>query len=230
MKNLLFGTDKSLGLFASLVLHSAVFVSGGAIFVTTPQYAVEEGTGGIEVSLTAAPAEPEVSEQEIIAEEAAVLPAVKDPEDISLPQHDIEEKPAPQIKAQEPLKQTLTAQNSPEKGDGSSAVPGKDVTTFYSAGGAQVVAKPDYLRNPAPPYPWEARQKGWFGTVLLKVAVDKEGQPAQVEIEKTSGHAVLDLSAQMTVRRWRFQPARAGSIAFESTVRVPIRFTLEDNP
>src|SRR3990167_3843617 len=42
--------------------------------------------------------------------------------------------------------------------------------------GAIQKAKPGYLRNPAPPYPHMAREKGWEGTVILKVFVERDGQ------------------------------------------------------
>src|SRR3989338_2862847 len=100
-----------------------------------------------------------------------------------LPQHDIEEeKLPPQIKEEQ----------------------GEDAATFYSAGGAMAETKPNYLKNPAPPYPWEAREKGWQGVVILKIDVDKSGNPTKIEKEKSSGHDVLDESALKTIRRWRF--------------------------
>lgn len=98
-----------------------------------------------------------------------------------------------------------------------------------SVQGALQEAKPDYLRNPAPVYPREARRKGWEGLVLLEVAVSREGLPLSVSIAQSSGYVLLDETAAKTVRGWQFLPARMGSVPVASSVRVPVRFELEDS-
>jgi len=84
-----------------------------------------------------------------------------------------------------------------------------------------------YLRNPAPRYPVAARRAGEQGTVTLRVLVTRDGQPARVDIEKTSGSAHLDAAALEAVKVWRFVPARQGTDAIESWVLVPVVFRLE---
>ena len=84
-----------------------------------------------------------------------------------------------------------------------------------------------YLRNPAPRYPVAARRAGEQGTVTLRVLVTRDGRPARVDLEKTSGSAHLDAAALEAVRGWRFVPARQGPDAIESWVLVPIVFRLE---
>lgn len=84
-----------------------------------------------------------------------------------------------------------------------------------------------YLRNPAPRYPIIARRNGEQGTVTLKVLVTREGAPAKVSVDKTSGSAHLDAAALETVRSWRFVPARQGMQPVEAWVLVPIVFRLE---
>jgi protein TonB len=85
-----------------------------------------------------------------------------------------------------------------------------------------------YLRNPPPRYPPVARRNGEQGTVTLRVLVSREGLPASVDIEKTSGFPPLDNAAREAVRSWRFAPARRGPQAVEAWVLVPIVFRLED--
>ena len=85
----------------------------------------------------------------------------------------------------------------------------------------------DYLKNPAPPYPPQSRRIGEEGKVILRVFVTTDGGAQQVEIKTSSGSDRLDESAQRTVRRWKFIPARRGGIAVESWVLVPIVFKLE---
>jgi protein TonB len=64
--------------------------------------------------------------------------------------------------------------------------------------------------------------------VRLKVLVTREGKPAQVQLEQTSGSAVLDAAALEAVRGWHFVPARRGQEAIESWVVVPVVFKLEN--
>ncbi len=83
------------------------------------------------------------------------------------------------------------------------------------------------LRNPAPGYPIVARRNGEQGTVTIKVLVARDGTPANVSVDKTSGYARLDNAALETVRLWRFAPARQGAQPMEAWVLVPIVFRLE---
>ena len=224
-----FKKDRMMGLAISFFFHSFLFIGGGLLLAQPVQYAVETGAGGVEVSLTAAPAEPVPTAEEITKKQAEAVQenfTAKDPDDMSLPQDHIEKERVLQ-KTEE--KKVQTAENSPYKGDGSSTVPGKDQTTFYSRGGAITEAKPNYLRNPAPPYPFEARKKGWEGLVILRVSVNAAGHASKVELEKSSGYAVLDETAMKTVRSWSFQPAQLGGLSVESSARVPVRFQLKNN-
>lgn len=84
-----------------------------------------------------------------------------------------------------------------------------------------------YLRNPPPRYPLVARRNGEQGTVTLRVLVTREGLPASVNVEKTSGSGHLDSAALEAVRTWRFAPARQGTQPIEAWVLVPIVFRLE---
>lgn len=85
----------------------------------------------------------------------------------------------------------------------------------------------DYLHNPAPPYPPQARRMSEEGKVILRVEVSAEGRPENVEIKTSSGSGRLDESALRTVRSWRFIPAKRGETAVSSWVLVPIIFKLE---
>ena len=85
-----------------------------------------------------------------------------------------------------------------------------------------------YLRNPAPRYPTAARRNGEQGTVTLRVLVTREGAPARVTIEQTSGSRHLDTAALEAVKSWRFVPARQGTEPVDAWVLVPIVFRLED--
>ncbi len=84
-----------------------------------------------------------------------------------------------------------------------------------------------YLSNPAPAYPLAARRVGEQGTVTLRVLVTRDGLPARVEIEKSSGSKNLDTAARDAIWGWRFVPARQGTDPIESWVLVPVVFRLD---
>ncbi len=84
------------------------------------------------------------------------------------------------------------------------------------------------LHNPKPPYPLTARRRGYEGRVLLSVRVLTDGVCGGVTLKQSSGHAMLDIAALDTVKRWRFLPARRGATPVESRVDVPITFRLEN--
>jgi TonB family protein len=98
---------------------------------------------------------------------------------------------------------------------------------LFSSSGGNGASQPRYAENPKPPYPSEAKEKGYQGEVLLKVEVLTTGKVGQIEIKRSSGHEILDQSALSTVRRWRFIPARKGEAALSTWVNVPILFKLQ---
>jgi TonB family protein len=97
-------------------------------------------------------------------------------------------------------------------GSGNGWMPSVQVTRAYS---------------PDPLYPHVAREKGWEGTVTIKVLVDEQGKPKFVEVHQSSGFSVLDEAALETVKkRWRFHPARHGEKPVERWVEFPVVFSL----
>lgn len=83
-----------------------------------------------------------------------------------------------------------------------------------------------YLRNPSPDYPAAAKQRGWEGTVKLRVKISAAGTAEQVAIQQSSGYDLLDEAALEAVRQWRFVPAKRGDTAIASSVVVPLVFRL----
>jgi periplasmic protein TonB len=83
-----------------------------------------------------------------------------------------------------------------------------------------------YLNNPKPAYPPLSKRVGEEGRVLLRVLVSENGEPTEVQLEKTSGSERLDRAAIEAVRNWRFIPARKGNQALSAYVLVPVKFSL----
>ncbi len=105
--------------------------------------------------------------------------------------------------------ETTIALRSLQEGDGS--------REFKPAG---------YTRRISPKYPERARRKGWEGTTLLRVLVDRRGKSKAIQVSQSSGFAALDGAAVKAVEQWRFYPAQNGNGPVESWVRVPIIFRL----
>lgn len=84
-----------------------------------------------------------------------------------------------------------------------------------------------YLNNPPPDYPAVAARQGWQGTVLLRVRVLSTGRVDSVEVQKSSGHKLLDEEAIVTVRGWQFSPSKRGETPIDGWATVPIEFKLD---
>lgn len=117
-----------------------------------------------------------------------------------------------------PATAAFTVQPQPAAAQADSpAVPAPVVAARFDA---------DYLRNPPPVYPASSRRLGEEGRVLLRIRVSAQGLPTSVEIKQSSGFRRLDEAARAAVERWRFIPAKRGAEDVESSVLVPLQFTL----
>ena len=84
-----------------------------------------------------------------------------------------------------------------------------------------------YLNNPKPAYPSMSRRMGEQGKVVLRVLIDAQGVPQQVELKQSSGYERLDQQALETVQRWRFVPGKRNGVPEAMWNVVPIQFVLE---
>lgn len=106
------------------------------------------------------------------------------------------------------------------------SLPPGDAMAGPVAVGAPVEASLAYRLAPLQ-FPLQALRERMHGTVLLRVLVDETGRPLQVIVERGSGHALLDRSAQQQVLAgWRFQPAIVNGQAVRAWARVPVNFDL----
>ncbi len=86
----------------------------------------------------------------------------------------------------------------------------------------------DYLDNPVPRYPSVSKRLREQGVVILRVHVEANGLPAEIQLHRSSGYATLDDAAIAGVRRWRFVPARRGNDAIAAWVLVPVAFNIKE--
>ncbi len=85
----------------------------------------------------------------------------------------------------------------------------------------------EYLQAPPPEYPRASARARSEGTVLLRVLVDVDGRPLQVEVHESSGDRRLDAAARdQVLQRWRFRPAMQDGRAMQAIGLVPIQFKL----
>jgi len=97
-------------------------------------------------------------------------------------------------------------------------------------GGASPVGKsagPDYGANPPPKYPPLAREKGYEGTVYLRVQVQGDGRVGTLAVDRSSGYEILDRAAADSVKEWTFLPAQKDGRPLASWVLLPVKFMLK---
>ena len=108
-------------------------------------------------------------------------------------------------------------------------IPSTDVEIDSSA--VESLRQPEPLEtvNRPPAYPSLARKRGWQGTVLLEVDVQRDGMVKSIQINKSSSYKLLDREALDAVRKWRFSPGLKAGEPVPMKVIVPIHFLLQDN-
>jgi protein TonB len=89
-----------------------------------------------------------------------------------------------------------------------------------------VMAQADRRQCPPAPHPAALRERGIEGAVVLRVKVDMQGRPADVQLLAGSGWRLFDEAALQQVRACRFIPATQGGQAIDSWVEFPVRFAL----
>jgi TonB family protein len=94
----------------------------------------------------------------------------------------------------------------------------------------QVDQQPRVLRKTKPKYPEAARRAQKEGFVELEFTVGVDGKTTDIKVVKEEpkgfgfGRAAIE-----SVKRWRFTPAKKGGENVPMRVKIPIRFTLEDD-
>lgn len=215
---------------ASVAVHAAaVFVIGSATFF---------GRGvpaSVDIQVTLA--DPGPSEAAVSPDVLSFSPVLPEPPPPPLavvlpepapPQLDV---PAPILSASDVVPPSPVVKSSvPEKPKPAVARAAAPAGNSGSAGGKASEgtrdARPLASRNAPPKYPDFARRNGWQGVVLVRVVVRPDGKVKAATLCRGSGYSVLDQAALEAVRRWLFQPKVAGGLAVESTVEVPVTFSL----
>lgn len=106
------------------------------------------------------------------------------------------------------------------------------MATFAPAAPSQaaptVTARADHRQCAPAPHPAALRERGIEGAVTLRVKVDMQGRPADVQVLAGSGWRLFDEAALQQVHGCRFLPATRGGQPIDSWVEFPVRFALTD--
>ena len=86
------------------------------------------------------------------------------------------------------------------------------------------VADGNVARKASPHYPEDAKRAGIEGAVVLRVTINKAGEPS--ELTQISGPTELGPAAIEAVRQWRYQPYKLNGEPVEVETTVQINFTL----
>ncbi len=84
-----------------------------------------------------------------------------------------------------------------------------------------------YLEAPVLVYPRASRRAGEAGKVQLRVFIDEQGLPRDVQVTRSSGFARLDESAVSAVRKARFKPATDNGRPLAGWAPITLTFELE---
>jgi periplasmic protein TonB len=160
---------------------------------------------------------------------------------------DMEEKVEQKEQTPEAIKKTLAVQASAPKIDMAAAGFGGNLggtiaigtslkrdfsisnSLFVSAFKMTEVDQPPRQTKVIPPrYPFEAKQKGITGKVILRFVVDTNGNVKEPQIVSAEPKGIFESAALEAVVNYKFRPAMKGGKAVDCICRLPISFGLDE--
>ncbi|MGE4504685.1 MAG: TonB family protein [Desulfovibrionaceae bacterium] len=103
---------------------------------------------------------------------------------------------------------------------GRTAQSGPVMAAFGALGG------PEIVRWSRPQYPRKALARRLTGLVVLRIAIDHEGRPTEVGVEREAGHGFDEAAAEAAMRSL-FAPAMRDGRPVACVALLPVRFQLE---
>lgn len=186
-----------------------------------------------EDKLDNAPPLPDLAPQELphVSHEIAILPAAlqrpdeprqdndaNNTEDVAETDETRQPEKPRDITPPEPQKKTQPKPSQPPAPEAAAVV--------EQLAGIEERAPADLSANRPPVYPREAIRRGLEGVVMLRVHIAASGRLENVEVAKSSGHAILDRTAKEAVSTWRGQPAEENGRPVGTVEILPVRFRL----
>lgn len=83
------------------------------------------------------------------------------------------------------------------------------------------------LRGNPPAYPRRELAREVEGEVVLRVLVDAQGMPQQIDVVGGTRNRNFESAAIRAIKRWRFQPHTVDGVPQAAWARVPVVFTLD---
>jgi protein TonB len=90
------------------------------------------------------------------------------------------------------------------------------------------VSEISFLTPPQLDYPLASRRAREQGQARVRVLVDAQGRPQQMELLRSTGFTRLDEAALAAVRATRFKPTMENGVAQAVRVVMPLDFELEN--
>ena len=81
--------------------------------------------------------------------------------------------------------------------------------------------------QPPPTYPFEGKQAGLHGEVVVEFIVDESGRVRDPHVVRSS-HRMFEEPTIRAVSRWQFEPGRRGGQIVRFRMMVPVMFNLND--
>ncbi|WP_313416487.1 TonB family protein [Stenotrophomonas sp.] len=83
-------------------------------------------------------------------------------------------------------------------------------------------------KMPPPSYPKSAIEQRQVGVVNLRVEVDAQGRPTDVQVLSATNPGVFDAVSIAAARSWTYRPAMKNGKPVAGAVKIPITFAMDD--
>lgn len=124
----------------------------------------------------------------------------------------------------------IRQQSARVKGDNPGSNPSVPPSQHNGSGQVMTLGEagsPRFIHKESPIYPFLARKLGKEGKVVLRLALNDQGQLQRIDTVESSGFGFAE-AASAAIRKSTFTPAMSNGRSISSQVLVPIRFILNE--
>ncbi|MGJ3522353.1 energy transducer TonB [Nitratidesulfovibrio sp. D1] len=132
--------------------------------------------------------------------------------------------PAPPETVTDPRPQ---AEPSPEAGRVVARYAPRNVSGYLAYESDKVDERPAVARRVMPDYPRSARRQGIQGQVVVRIVVDKDGNPQACAVHSAAPEGYFEEVALQAARQMRFIPGKVKGTPVNTLVTVPFVFRLQ---
>jgi protein TonB len=132
--------------------------------------------------------------------------------------------PVPPETATDPRPQ---AEPSPEAGRVVARYAPRNVSGYLAYESDKVDERPAVARRVMPDYPRSARRQGIQGQVVVRIVVDKDGNPQACAVHSAAPEGYFEEVALQAARQMRFIPGKVRGAPVNTLVTVPFVFRLQ---